>query len=120
MQIINTWPDMALNLPKSVAQDLHQRLLEPFDSEASAKAFCQEAPSTLIILNSTDTIEKLQHSDAWNDIEFALTYPEYDVPLKNDYVLLVAIANDGGSGIYLVVPPELSNIITEYEAVTHE
>ena len=114
MQYINHWPDMAeLTLPESVAQDLHGQLLEPFDSEASAKAFWNETSSTIIILDPSDSITALKESDAWNQIEFAVTYPEYTLPLKNDYVLLVAIANDSGSGIYLVIPPELSSITSE-------
>ena len=100
-------------LPKSVAQDLQQRLLEPFDSEASAKAFWNETSSTLIILAPTDNITQLKESDAWNKIEFALTYPEYTLPLSKGYQLSVTIVNDSGAGIYLLVPPELSRMITE-------
>ena len=115
MQYINHWPDdMAeMALPEAVSQDLHHQLLEPFDSKASAKQFWKEAPSTIIILDSTDSITSLKGSEAWNQIEFTLTYPEYTLPLKMDYQLLVAIVNDSGAGIYLVVPPELSHIIPE-------
>ena len=115
MQYINHWPDMAeLTLPETVAQDLQRRLLEPFDSEASAKDFWSESSTTLIILDPTDSITALKGSDAWNQIEFALTYPEYTVPLKMNYQLLVAIVNDSGAGIYLVIPPELSHIIPDH------
>ena len=114
MQYINHWPDITkLALPESLAQDLQHRLLEPFEDEASAKNFWEEAPSTLITLDHSDTITSLKGGDAWSQIEFALTYPEYTVQLPMDYQLLVAIANDSGSGIYLVVPPELSHIISE-------
>ena len=114
MQYINHWPDMAeLALPEAVSQDLHQQLLQPFDSLGEAKEFWQEAPSTIIILDPSDTIAQLKDSDTWNQIEFALTYPEYTLPLNMGYQLLVAIVNDSGSGIYLVVPPELSHIISE-------
>ena len=117
MQYIDHWPDMTeLILPKAVSQDLQHRLLEPFDSEASAKNFWEETSSALIILDPLDDIEQ---SDAWSQIEFALTYPEYTVPLQMDYLLLVAIVNDSGAGIYLVVPPELSHIIPE-EVSNHE
>ena len=114
MQYINHWPDMAkLNIPKAVSQDLYRQLLQPFDSEASAKAFWNETSSTLIILDPSDNITVLQQSNTWNQIDFALTYPEYTLPLNIGYQLLVAIANDSGSGIYLLVPPELSRIITD-------
>ncbi|MDX2505740.1 MAG: hypothetical protein QNL62_14865 [Gammaproteobacteria bacterium] len=113
MQYINHWPDMAeLRLPEPVSRDLFRQLLKPFDSEAAAKEFWQETHTTVITLDPSDSITVLKRSDAWSQIEFTLTYPEYSVPLNNGYQLLVAIVNDSGSGIYLVIPPELSNIIS--------
>ena len=112
MQYINHWPDLTkLSLPEAVAQDLHGQLLEPFESEREAQKFWAETSSTLIILDPTDNITQLKESDAWSQIEFALTYPEYTLPLAMDYQLMLAIVNDSGAGIYLVVPPELSHII---------
>ncbi len=114
MQYLNHWPDITkLALPDPVAQDLYQQLLEPFSSEGEAKALWVEVPSTIIILNSFDSIDQLMKSDSWSDIAFTLTYPEYTEPLKMDYQLMVAIVNDSGSGIFLVIPPELSTLITE-------
>ena len=143
MQQINHWPDVAeITLPEAVSRDLIGQLLEPFDSEGEAKEFWketrttiiilepfhsdttsrefwQEASSDIIILDSIDTIEDTDQLLTWNQIGFMLTYPEYTVPLSNGYVLLVAIVNDSGSCIYLVVPPELSHIIPQ-EVITHE
>jgi len=120
MQHINHWPDLTeLSLPETVARDLFGQLLEPFDSEQTEKEFWNETSSTLIILDHSDSIDNLKGNDTWNQIEFALTYPEYTVPLKNGYQLLVAIVNDSGSGIYLAIPPELSHIISG-EVITHE
>lgn len=114
MQYINHWPNpVEPALPEPVSRDLFEQLLEPFQDKSSAKSFWREAPSTIIILNPTDTIEDLQRDSAWNQINFALTYPEYTIPLAIDYTLLVAIVNDSGSAIYLVIPPELSNIIPQ-------
>ena len=114
MQYINHWPDTTeLSLPKTVAQDLQQRLQEPFESEASAIEFWEESSSTIIILDRHDSITSLKESDTWTQIEFALAYPEYTVPLSMDYQLMVAIVNDSGAGIYLVIPPELSHIIPD-------
>ena len=114
MQYINHWPVVAqLTLPEAVAKDLYSQLLQPFDSEASAKEFWGETSSTVIILAPSDSITSLKDSELWNQIDFALTYPEYTLPLKMDYQLMVAIVNDSGSGIYLVVPPELSSIISK-------
>ena len=114
MQYINHWPDMSeLSLPETVSRDLQQRLLEPFDDESAAKEFWKEAPSTLIILDPSDSINDLEESEAWNEIEFTLTYPEYTLPLSMDYQLMLAIVNDSGAGIYLVIPPESTHIISE-------
>ena len=114
MQYINHLPDKSeLALPNPVSQDIYSQLLEPFDSVGDAKEFWEETSSTVIILDRTDTIDALHRNPLWNQIEFALTYPEYTVPLSMDYQLLVTIVNDSGSGIYLVIPPELSRIIPE-------
>ena len=105
MQYIHHWPDKTkLALPETVAEDLYRQLLEPFEDESSAKQFWKEAPSTIIILEPLDSIED-------DEIKFALSYPEYTLPLKMNYQLMLAITNDSGSGIYLVIPPELSHII---------
>ena len=113
MQYKDHWPDTTtLNLPKAVSQDIHLHLLEPFESEQDAIDFWGESPSSIIILDPTDTFVSLQHSDVWNTIDFALTYPEYDASLSNGYQMLLAIVNDSGGGIYLVVPPELSHIMS--------
>ena len=114
MQYITHWPDMAeLELPDTVSQDLQHRLLEPFDDEDAAREFWYESSTTLIILDPTDTITQLKDSDVYSEIEFALTYPEYTLPLSLGYQLSVTIVNDSGSGIFLVIPPELSHIIPE-------
>ena len=114
MQQINHWPDMAdPTLPEVVFQDLQQQLLLPFDSEGEAKDFWNETSTTLIILDPTDNTEDLIQSDTWNQIDFALTYQEYSVSLSMGYTLSVTITNDSGGCIFLVIPPELSHIISE-------
>ena len=114
MQYINHWPNSTkLALPEAVAKELYRQLLEHFDSVASAKQFWNESSTTIIIMDHSDTIEVLQQSEAWSQIEFTLTYPEYTLPLSMGYQLLLAIVNDSGAGIYLVIPPELSHIISE-------
>ena len=103
MHTINHWPDiteLAL-LPDIVAQDLYEKLTEPFDNESMAKAFWKETATKIIILEPNDCIEQ-------PEIQFALRYSEYITELKMGYQLLLAITNDDGSGIYLVIPPELN------------
>ena len=109
MQYINHWPDMTeLDLPTIVSRDLRHRLLEPFDSEEDAKAFWIETDTVLIILEPSDSI---QDNDCRDQIEFALKYPEYTENLKSGYRFNLAVANDSGGGIYLVIPPQLSHLI---------
>ena len=109
MQCFNHWPELSkLALPELVAQDFYQHLLMPFSNKSAAKEFWEDAPSTIIILNDFDSIAHLRGCVIWSQIEFALTYPEYTETLKDNYQVLLAIVNDSGSGIYLVIPPELS------------
>jgi len=115
MKVITCWPnisDLAV-LPEIVVEEIYRQLIEPFDDETLARAFWEEAPSTLIILAPHDSIQQLKRDDAWQNIEFALTYPEYIISLKMDYHLVLAIANDSGAGVYLIVPPQLSHILPE-------
>ncbi len=108
MQVIHHWPEIhELKLPNSVAKEVWRQLLEPFETEEAAKAFWQEAPSTFIVLESGDRLSHLENSDAWQAIEFAITYAEYTEVLSLGYRLNLAIFNDSGSGVYLVIPPEL-------------
>ena len=121
MQQITHWPNLAtLELPEEVSQDILHHLLDPFESDQEALDFWQEAPSSIIILDPTDNIASLQQDDSCNAIEFALTYPEYDVPLSHGYQMMVAITNDSGGGIYLVIPPELSHITQTREVADYE
>ncbi|RDH82467.1 MAG: hypothetical protein DIZ80_09250 [endosymbiont of Galathealinum brachiosum] len=116
MQHINHWPDITkLDLPNTVSQALYQQLSEPFDTESSAREFWNETSTTLIILDPSDFIQTIKRETAWKQIEFTLTYPEYITPLKLNYQLMLAITNDSGSGIYLVIPPELSHLISDYK-----
>lgn len=67
---------------------------------------------SLRIASYTLSVEEPGQSDTWNDIEVALTYPEYDVSLKNDCVLLVAITSDSGCGIHIVITRDYYTILT--------
>ena len=120
MQCFNHWPDInKLALPEAVAQDFYQHLLMPFNNKSAAKEFWDEMPSTIIILNDFDSIERIKQCVIWEQVEFALTYPEYTETLKEDYQVLLAIVNDSGCGIYLVIPPELSQLNAQKDLFTH-
>lgn len=119
MQCFNHWPELSkLALPELVAQDFYQHLLMPFNNKESAKEFWSDSPSAIIILNDFDCIEHLKKCVIWSQIEIALTYPEYTGTLKDGYQVLLAITNDTGSGIYLVIPPELSQLNAQKDLFT--
>ncbi len=86
MQTINTWPELSqLALPKNVKTALINHLLEPFPSEAEAKAYWEENSVQLIIGDMPiDAVD------------------EYTDPLPEGYTISLVIANDSGGGTYYV------------------
>ena len=81
MQYINHWPDATEPaLPKTVSQELYRQLLEPFDSEASAKEFWNETSTTIIILDPRNSIEG---SKACRQIEFILVRENITLVFNN-------------------------------------
>ena len=86
MQIFNTWPELSqLALPKNVKTALIKHLLEPFQTEAEAKAFWLENSVCLFL------------SEPPKD-----SVPEYSDALTDDYIIQLVIANDSGGGNYYV------------------
>ena len=106
MQIIKEWPaSLKLALPETVKQALLNHLIEQFSDEATAQDFWVECPSTLIIIEASDNVGTLVLIDITTrqQVEFAITNPEYSEALNNDYTINLSIVNDEGAGIYLVI-----------------
>ena len=107
MQILSYGPIKSeLAVPEEDKQSLLEHLIEPFGNEAAAKSFWQEYPSTIFIFNRSDTFESLSifNESVQEQIKFGMKYPEYTEHLNPRYMLQLAITNDEGSGIYLVIP----------------
>lgn len=108
MQFVNHWPvSKDLALPEPVKQSLLAHLIEPFGDEHTAKSFWSEYPSTIVILessDSTDSLSKLSEITK-QQIKFAFSSPEYSDELGMGYTIKLSITNDEGSGIYLIAPP---------------
>jgi hypothetical protein len=109
MQQINHWPTLVeLALPEAIKQTLMAHLTLPFGDEISAKSFWSEYPSTLYIFDELDTTQSLQSlpDTAHQQIEFAITYPEYCDDLGMGYTVKLSITDDYGAGIYVVMHPK--------------
>jgi hypothetical protein len=106
MQLINNWPvSNKLALPETVRQSLITHLLAPFcDENTAAKSFWSEQPSTIIIIEKSDTdnlLSKLSETTK-NQIKFAITDHEYSDELGMGYTVKLSIISDEGAGMYLV------------------
>jgi hypothetical protein len=106
MQIIKQWPQNdSLKLSETEKKALVHHLIEPFGDEQTAHEFWNEYPSTIIILDEADVLDTLQKIDKETQflIDSALNTPEYSEPLAADYTINLAITNDDGTGVYLVL-----------------
>jgi len=106
MQLINHWPASSnLALPEAIKQSLLKHLITPFgDDENTAASFWSEYPSTIIIIEKSDTddlLSKLSESTQ-EQIKFAITNPEYSDELGMGYTVKLSIISDDGAGMYLV------------------
>lgn len=108
MQVITSWDDLkTISMPKNVSQALVNHLIEPFNDEAGAKAFWSACPTVLFFFEQSDSLESLSSLEKSQHLQaqFALDYPEYREELIEGYVIQLAILNDEGSGVYLVIDP---------------
>ncbi|WP_297306356.1 hypothetical protein [Neptuniibacter sp.] len=106
MQIITTWPDKgALNLTEDIYYEAIRHLIEGFDSEDLAKQYWQDIPTVFIHLTADDNHSAVgtMSDEVRGQIQFALDYPEFVVPIGEDYQLALAVFSDEGSGIYLLI-----------------
>ena len=106
MYATSNWPDFnALPIPTVLAEEVRQHLIEAFTSEKNASEYWNTVPSLLIILDENDdrnTLEQ-QTDERLSQINFALKYPEFVIPIGTSHHLALAIFSDEGSGIYLLI-----------------
>lgn len=106
MYVSLQWPEPdQLPLPSAVCTELFTHLLEAFESEEAAKQYWDGTPTVLVILEAEDGPDAISNEtkERQNQITFALTYPEFIVPVTTHYRLALAIFTDEGSGIYLLI-----------------
>jgi len=94
MQLINHWPvSNKLALPETIKQSLLAHLRQAFDDEATAKAFWIECPSTLIIIEESDTYSLLSKLSETTlaQIKFAISNPEYTEELGMNFTVKISV-----------------------------
>lgn len=106
MYVTFHWPE-PINLP--IPEDSYPRLIEQltegFSSIDEAHQFWNDTPTQLIILNATDNQAVIDNAndELQQQLRFVLAYPEFVIPLGDDYHLALAIFSDEGAGIYLLI-----------------
>ncbi len=107
MQVIKSWPD-DIEISDEVKRELIKILVEPFDSDEAAKEFWNTYGNTLFNLGKEDTQEELcnQPEQLRQQLNFALSYPEFVEPLPLGYQLTLTIWGDEGGGCYILYAPE--------------
>jgi hypothetical protein len=112
MQILHYLPtENQLMVNNLVAHSVVDLLVEPFGTRDGAKAFWQEYPSTIVVLNSKDDVESClkQLSDVTRlFVETAHFSPEFIEDLPDNYQLSLTITSDSGNGLYLVKPTDMT------------
>lgn len=106
MYMTINWPDrQVLPIPENLYDPLVRHLLEGFESAEAARQYWNDIPTVLIVLNANDDHQTVssETDELKSQLTFVLTYPEYVVPIGDDYRLALAIFSDEGSGIYLLV-----------------
>lgn len=106
MLIISQWPEtLSCALESTLYFSLIERLTEPFQTEAEARAFWNKTPTQIVIIEPSDNegaLETLTDSFV-TQLRCALTYPESEDALVDGYSLYLSILNDEGAGLYLAI-----------------
>ena len=95
-----------LPLPPDLITQVQPHLLEPFDSEQEAEELWKELNCQLWFLCSDD--EEPEDEATRRMLTHAVTYPEWEELIGEDYLLTLTIICDDGQGIYLLFHKDLS------------
>ncbi|MGE6101796.1 hypothetical protein ACLH0B_21510 [Aeromonas salmonicida] len=98
-----------------------ERIIEPFSSVEEASAFWDTTGCSLVIIEMTDSVNEFQAmpQHTQNQVMFGLRYPEQEFAISEDWRLLLAILNDEGAGIYLLIHSD-APLITTLGGMHHE
>ncbi len=122
MKTCMEWPeDTLLAAYPALHVSVMERIIEPFSSQEEAQAFWDATGCCLIIIEMADSVSEFQAmpQHTQNQVMFGLRYPEQEFAISEDWRLLLAILNDEGAGIYLLIHSD-APLNTTLEAMHHE
>ena len=122
MKTCMEWPDETLHAAyPALHVSVMEQIIEPFSSVEEARAFWDATGCCLIIIEMTDSMSEFQTmpQHTQNQVMFGLRYPEQEFAISEDWRLLLAILNDEGAGIYLLIHSD-APLITTLEGMHHE
>ena len=122
MKTCMEWPEASLlaSYP-ALHPSVMERIIEPFSSQEEAQAFWDATGCGLVVIEMTDSVSEFQAmpQHTQNQVVFGLRYPEQEFAISEDWRLLLAILNDEGAGIYLLIHSD-APLIPTLEAMHHE
>ncbi|AUV13117.1 MULTISPECIES: hypothetical protein [Aeromonas] len=116
------WPDETLLAAyPALHVSVMEQIIEPFSSVEEARAFWDTTGCSLVIIEQGDSVSEFQvlPQHTQNQVMFGLRYPEQELSISEDWRLLLAILNDEGAGIYLLIHSD-APLNTTLEAMNHE
>ncbi|MEI4931123.1 hypothetical protein [Aeromonas caviae] len=116
------WPEETLLAAyPALHVSVMERINEPFSSQEEAQAFWDATGCCLIIIEMADSVSEFQAmpQHTQNQVIFGLRYPEQELAISEDWRLLLAILNDEGAGIYLLIHSD-APLLPTLEAMHHE
>jgi len=122
MKTCMEWPEETLLAAyPALHASVMERIIEPFSSQEEAQAFWDATGCCLIIIEMADSVSEFQAmpQHTQNQVIFGLRYPEQEFAISEDWRLLLAILNDEGAGIYLLIHSD-APLNTTLEAMHHE
>lgn len=122
MKTCMEWPEESLLAAyPALHASVMERLIEPFSSQEEAQAFWEATGCCLIIIEITDSVSEFQAmpQHTQNQVMFGLRYPEQEFAISEDWRLLLAILNDEGAGIYLLIHAD-APLLPTLETMHHE
>lgn len=122
MKTCMEWPEETLlaGYPALHASVMEQ-IIEPFSSVEEGRAFWDATGCSLVIIEQGDSVIEFQvlPQHTQNQVMFGLRYPEQEFAISEDWRLLLAILNDEGAGIYLLIHSD-APLLPTLEAMHHE
>ena len=122
MKTCMEWPEETLLAAyPDIYPMVMEQIIEPFSSVEEARAFWDTTGCSLVIIEMTDSVNEFQAmpQHTQNQVMFGLRYPEQEFAISEDWRLLLAILNDEGAGIYLLIHSD-APLNTTLEAMNHE